>query len=302
LELIKLFGGLIGDESRLLERESMKKHTTFHIGGEAELFIKALSAAEIVGVLKLCQSEGIERLVLGAGSNILVGDGGIDGVVLKVSESTVNVNGDVITAGAGAPLSAIAQKAFEAGLSGLEFAYGIPGALGGALFMNAGAYDGEIKDVVASVTVVRADDNFSIDIIGNEDMKFGYRTSAAQTERLTILAAELRLREGNKKDIGDKMARLNALRKQKQPLDLPSAGSAFKRPEGFFAGKLIADAGLAGFSVGGARVSEKHCGFVVNYDKASARDVRELMDRVKEIVFNKFGVELRPEIRFVGNF
>lgn len=280
--------------------ESMKNHTSFRIGGKADFLALVQSAAEIAGIIKLCRENDVKYTILGNGSNVLVSDEGIDGVVIKISGkmSAVRVEGEKIFAQAGALLSVISHTAMENGLTGLEFASGIPGTLGGALYMNAGAYGGEMKDITEKITYM--DSCGKIHEISGKDAGFGYRKSIFSENECIILSAELQLMPGNKEEIAGKMAELNGKRREKQPLNLPSAGSTFKRPQGYFAGKLIEDCGLKGYRAGGAMVSEKHSGFVVNYDNASAEDVKRLIKEVQAQVYEKFGVILEPEVKFFG--
>ena len=279
----------------------MKKHTTFRIGGPANLYI-APKADQVADIVKLCRQFGVPFFVIGNGSNLLVGDKGFDGVVIEVGRnaSEIEITGDCIEATAGATLAAIASKAAGAGLTGLEFASGIPGCLGGALVMNAGAYGGEMKQVVTKVCCLTKEGEV-ITLTGDE-MEFGYRHSIVIEKEYIVLSAQMRLQHGVEEEIRKTMRELNEQRVAKQPLQYPSAGSTFKRPEGCFAGKLIMDAGLAGYTVGGAQVSEKHCGFVINIGGATAMDVRTLMEEVSRIVREKFGVSLEPEVKMVGQF
>lgn len=286
------------DTSNIYVSEPMNKHTTFKIGGAADYYITPLSVAELESVVKLCKSENIPYLIVGNGSNLLVSDKGIEGIVISTEKMTsVSVTGNRIYADAGLKLSALSSEATRNSLSGLEFAAGIPGTVGGGVFMNAGAYDGEMKNIISSVKVLR---NGEIITLSNEDCFFGYRTSIFQKTKDIILGAEFNLFPGDKEEITIKIHELNARRKLKQPLEFPSAGSAFKRPEGHFAGKLIEDSGLRGFSVGGAQVSEKHCGFIINKGGATAADVLNLIKHIKTCVYVRFGVKLQEEVKFVG--
>ena len=281
--------------------EPMKKHTTFRIGGNADAFIIPESIEEVLLSIDLCEKNNIPYYILGNGSNVLVGDKGFRGAVIKIFKnlSKVEVSGSSIKAEGGALLSAVSKKALENGLQGLEFASGIPGTLGGGVCMNAGAYGGEMKDVIYKVTVLKDGRVFEI---SNNQAEFSYRNSRMLKEKMVVLGAEMVLKKGNKDEISAKMMEFNRLRSEKQPLDFPSAGSTFKRPEGYFAGKLIMDSGLRGYTVGGAAVSEKHCGFVINKGGATAKDVLTLIDNVKKIVYDKFNVMLEPEIRIIGEF
>lgn len=280
--------------------EPMKNHTTFKIGGPAQYYVTPESVTQIQEVVSLCRDMNIPLHVIGNGSNILVGDDGVDGVVLALFNtfSDYEIKDNVITAQAGMSLIKLAVIALREGLTGLEFASGIPGSVGGAVYMNAGAYDGQMKDVVTSVTVL--DEAGNIRILGRDELDMGYRTSVVAKHNMIVLQVIIELKAGDKEQIKDRMNQLSELRKQKQPLEYPSAGSAFKRPEGYFAGKLIADAGLKGYSIGGAAVSEKHAGFVVNMGGATAKDVVELTDYIKKRIIEQFGVTLELEIKKIG--
>ena len=280
--------------------EPMKNHTTFKIGGPAQYYVTPESVNQIQEVVSLCRNMNIPLHVIGNGSNILVGDDGVDGVVLALFNtfSDYEIKDNVITAQAGMSLIKLAVIALREGLTGLEFASGIPGSVGGAVYMNAGAYDGQMKDVVTSVTVL--DEAGNIRILGRDELDMGYRTSAVAKHNMIVLQVIIELKAGDKEQIKDRMNQLSELRKQKQPLEYPSAGSTFKRPEGYFAGKLIADAGLKGYSIGGAAVSEKHAGFVVNMGGATAKDVVELTDYIKKRIIEQFGVTLELEIKKIG--
>ena len=280
--------------------EPMKNHTTFKIGGPAQYYVTPESVTQIQEVVSLCRNMNIPLHVIGNGSNILVGDDGVDGVVLALFNtfSDYEIKDNVITAQAGMSLIKLAVIALREGLTRLEFASGIPGSVGGAVYMNAGAYDGQMKDVVTSVTVL--DEAGNIRILGRDELDMGYRTSAVAKNNMIVLQVVIELKSGDKEQIKARMNQLSELRKQKQPLEYPSAGSTFKRPEGFFAGKLIADAGLKGYSIGGAAVSEKHAGFVVNMGGATAKDVVELTDYIKKRIIEQFGVTLELEIKKIG--
>ena len=289
-------------QERILFHEPMSRHTTFRVGGEAECFVMVRTEEELTKlILHLNQIEE-EYFILGNGSNLLVGDKGYRGVVLKLGGSMeeVSVEGNVVRAGAGALLSKVAAEAKNHGLSGMEFAAGIPGSIGGGVVMNAGAYGGEMKQVVVSVRTL--DTEGQILLLDNETMEFGYRTSAIKNRSVIVLEVTLRLTEGNPEEIGARMEALALLRRSKQPLEYPSAGSTFKRPEGYYAGKLIMEAGMRGYRIGGAQVSDKHCGFVVNTGRATAADVREVIEEVQQRVKERFHVSLEPEIIFLGDF
>ena len=300
-EIKKIFCDLLG-EDRVFTDEPMKQHTTFKIGGPADYFLVPESGEEAGEIIKICKQTDIPYFILGNGSNLLVGDGGYRGVVIQTyrNMSAVTTEGTIITAQAGALLSSVAAVAKNASLTGFEFAGGIPGTVGGAAVMNAGAYGGEMKDVLVEVTVMDADGN--IFTIPAEKLELGYRTSIIKKAGYIVLEAKIRLEEGNQEAIRERMKELTIQRTTKQPLEFPSAGSTFKRPEGYFAGKLVMDSGLRGYQVGGARVSEKHCGFVINAGGATAKDVRTLMENVRDIVYKKYGVTLEPEVKFLGEF
>ena len=287
---------------RVLLEEPMKRHTTFRIGGPAEVFVMPGNLEEMQRILEICRTEDLPYFILGNGSNLLVSDRGYRGVVIQLDRNfgEVKVEGTEIHASAGALLSTIAVAARRASLTGFEFAGGIPGTLGGAVVMNAGAYGGEMKDVLRKVMVM--DQSGKVFEIPAEELQMGYRTSIIKTAGYIVLGAVLSLKEGNLEEIKMLTRKLSEQRTSKQPLEYPSAGSTFKRPEGYFAGKLIMDSGLRGYRVGGAQVSEKHCGFVINTGDATAEDVRSLMKHETEIVYAKFGVTLEPEVKFLGEF
>ena len=300
-EIIKKFCDLLGEE-RVFTGEAMSRHTTFKIGGPADYFLMPDKDTDVGCIVKICKESAIPYFILGNGRNLLVGDGGYRGAVIQIYKnmSAVTVEGTEITVQAGALLSSVAAAAKNAALTGFEFAGGIPGTMGGAVVMNAGAYGGEMKDVLTEVTVM--DEEGEIVTLPADKLELGYRTSIIKTAGYIVLEAKLQLKEGNPEVIRETMKDLTIRRTTKQPLEYPSAGSTFKRPEGYFAGKLIMDSGLAGYQVGGAQVSEKHCGFVINAGGATARDVRTLMDNVRDIVYKKYGVTLEPEVKFLGDF
>ena len=280
----------------------MKNHTTFRVGGPADIFLTP-SAEELPAVLSVCREEQMPVTVIGNGSNLLVGDQGIRGVVICIGFGMrgIRVDGEKIFLEAGVTLAAVAQQAAKAGLTGLEFASGIPGTFGGAVVMNAGAYGGEMKDVIVSVRVISEDGE--ILTLSKEELDLSYRHSVIPERGYLVIDGELLLtREKDPDQITERMEELKKKRIEKQPLEYPSAGSTFKRPEGYFAGKLIMDAGLRGFSMGGAAVSEKHCGFVINKGNATAADICALMDEVTRIVKEKYAVTLEPEVKKVGEF
>lgn len=282
--------------------EEMKKHTTFRIGGPADFYVLPHSKDEIGRVVQVCKNAEEPFYVLGNGSNLLVGDKGYRGVIIQIFKnySDIIIEGTQITAKSGALLSKVAKKALDAGLTGFEFASGIPGTIGGAVVMNAGAYGGEMKDVILSATVMTREGG--IQKLSNQELQLGYRTSLVARQNDIVLEVRLGLKKGNSDEIRDLMEELKNKRVTKQPLEYPSAGSTFKRPEGYFAGKLIMDAGMRGFSVGDAQVSEKHCGFVINKGDASARDIMALMEEVTGRVKEQFGVTLEPEVKRLGEF
>ena len=292
--------GICGAE-HVLAQEPMSRHTTFRTGGPADVLVQP-KAEQIGAVLEACRNAQIPWTVIGNGSNLLVGDGGIRGVVLEIGKqmSDIVIEGTTITAGAGAMLSSIASRAAAAELTGMEFASGIPGSLGGAVVMNAGAYGGEMKDILQEVTVLTPEG--VLQTLSVEELDLSYRHSIIPEKGYLVTGAVLKLQPGKAEEIQAIMDDLKEKRVSKQPLEYPSAGSTFKRPEGYFAGKLIQDAGLRGFQVGGAQVSEKHCGFVINRDHATSADICQLMQQVSEIVYEKFGVRLEPEVKKIGEF
>lgn len=280
--------------------EPMAGHTTFKIGGPADCLIQITETEQLCELLRLLRLEKVPFFILGNGSNLLVSDEGYRGVILKIGPKMgqILVAGTEVTAQAGASMASVARTCLEHGLAGFEFAAGIPGTIGGGIVMNAGAYGGELKDIVKTVTVLT--EAGECKTLSCQEMCFSYRDSIAKHDGSVILSATFCLREGNREEIKALMEDLAGRRRDKQPLEFPSAGSTFKRPEGYFAGKLIMDAGLRGFQVGGARVSDKHCGFVINAGGATAEDVRSLMEQVTEKVKEEFQVELEPEVLFLG--
>ena len=297
----------------LMQDEPMKKHTTFRIGGPADYYAEP-DVSQISKLIEIAKACDMPVAVIGNGSNLLVGDKGIRGLVIGIGkglseievtedvaqQSTAQDNGRIITAGAGAILAAVAAKAAEASLSGLEFASGIPGSVGGAVVMNAGAYGGEIKDVLIDATVLTA--YGELKTVTRDELDLSYRHSIVPEKSYIVLSARFMLTPKPQDEIKAYMAELRAKRVEKQPLEYPSAGSTFKIPEGYFAGKLIMDAGLRGYSVGDAQVSQKHCGFVVNKGEATAADVLALIKDVQETVLKQFGVKLEPEVKMIGEF
>lgn len=289
---------IVGEEY-IRQNESMAKHCTFRCGGEAEIYIVPGTVEELVQVIAVCKESDYPYMVIGNGSNILVRDEGYKGAIIEINNriSSIDVIGEDIVADAGAKLSAVAIAAYENDLSGFEFAHGIPGNVGGAVVMNAGAYGGEMKDVIKWVKVLN--DNNEVEKIEAEDLELGYRTSVIAKKGMVVLQMCIGLQIGSAGEIGEIMQILMEKRRFKQPLEYPSAGSTFKRPEGYFAGKLIEDAGLRGYRVGGAMVSEKHCGFVINYDNAVATDILKLIRDVQDKVKEHSGVTLEPEVKII---
>lgn len=310
--LHKRFSEVLRPEQILVD-ENMSAHTTFKAGGAADIFVETDSVPQLTAVFKILKSEGLDAAngdfyIVGNGSNILVSDAGLRGVVVHISRRFGEIvpadDGVSLVCGAGATLAAIAHTAHEKSLAGFEFASGIPGSLGGAIVMNAGAYDGEMKQVVESVRLMTTDG----EIISKSapEMNFSYRNSivkeCARHNPLTVIDATIRLERGRQDDIKARMDELAAKRREKQPLEYPSAGSTFKRPEGYFAAKLIQDAGLRGFSIGGAQVSEKHCGFVINRGDATSSDIYALIREVQKRVKESSGVTIEPEVILLGEF
>lgn len=284
----------------LLEREPMSKHTSFRIGGPADLFVQPANEEELWNALHLARQEKVPFFIVGNGSNLLVSDEGFRGMILHTGGmlKDISVEGDVIYAQAGALLSTVAKTALEHGLAGMEFAAGIPGTLGGAVCMNAGAYGGEMKDILLDAEVLTQEGERLV--LPVEELDLSYRHSVIFEKNYVVLAAHIRLSRGDTAEIKNRMNELAGARRDKQPLEYPNAGSTFKRPEGYFAGKLIQDAGLKGYTVGGAQVSEKHSGFVINRGGATAEEVRFLIRQVQQKVRSQFGVELEPEVRMLG--
>ncbi len=285
----------------VFRNEPMRRHTSFKIGGPADFYVMP-DRRNIAELMAYCRENGVPCQVIGNGSNLLCGDGGVEGVVVEIGRrmAAIEIDVDRVIAQAGALLSTIAAAALQEGLAGFEFASGIPGSIGGAVVMNAGAYGGEMKDVLSEVTVLTQEDG--IRTIPADDLALSYRSSVIPERGWLVLSATVQLQEGRKVDIRAKMDELKEKRTQKQPLEYPSAGSTFKRPEGYFAGKLIEDAGLRGCTCGGAQVSEKHCGFIINRDNATATDVRNLIKHVQDTVKAESDVKLEPEVKFIGRF
>lgn len=295
-ELQNVMGG-----SGIFMEEPMKKHTTFRVGGPADVLVQPDETA-LEAILALCRQYHVSYSFIGNGSNLLVGDKGIRGVVIEMTDpmGNIEVQGTRITAQAGAMLSKIANTAASNGLGGMEFAAGIPGSVGGAVVMNAGAYGGEMKDIIERVYVL--DENGAQLELDRDALDLGYRHSCIPDKKYIVTKVVLELVPRDEAEIRSKMKELNEKRAEKQPLQYPSAGSTFKRPEGYFAGKLIMDAGLRGYQVGGAQVSEKHCGFVINKGDATAADICQLMQDVADKVQAQFGVVLEPEVKMIGEF
>ena len=289
-------------KERLLFNEPMSRHTTFRVGGEAQCMVRIEKEEELIKLVPYLNQIGQEYFILGNGSNLLVGDKGYRGIIIKLGEGVdkISIENNRICVQAGALLAQTSIAARDAGLTGMEFAVGIPGSVGGGIVMNAGAYGGEMKQITESVKVM--DKEGKILILDNDTMEFGYRTSIIKNRPFIVLEVVLSLQTGRKEEIQQKMNELMEMRRSKQPIGYPSAGSTFKRPEGYFAGKLIMDAGMRGYSIGGAKVSDKHCGFIVNTGTATAADVKEVIDEVQERVKERFQVTLEPEVVFLGDF
>ncbi len=283
------------------EQESLANHTTFRIGGPAAFYLIPEKEEEVKEAIQFAKDRGLPYYLLGKGSNVLFSDSGFDGVVLEIGKGLeqIHIQGTKVTAQAGIPLSVMAMKLAGEELSGFEFAGGIPGTLGGAITMNAGAYGGEIKDCIESAVVLTHQGERVT--LSAQELQLGYRTSVIQKKSYLVIEGTFSFKKGEREEILAAMKKMNQSRREKQPLEYPSAGSTFKRPEGYFAGKLIDDAGLRGYRVGDAQVSEKHCGFVVNRGQATSVDVCRLMRDVRDRVKDQFGVELEPEVRIVDS-
>lgn len=293
---------LSAKEIKFTENELLAPHSTFRIGGEARLAAMPDTTEQIIDAVSAAKEAGLDFTVIGNGSNVLFSDKGFDGLVIFTRNAdSVVIKGNRVIADAGAPFTKLAVTVKNAGLTGLEFAYGIPGSVGGAVYMNAGAYNGEASQVVAS-SMAYDDLTGEVRIISREEHNFGYRTSvySQNRDRLTVLSAEFELKEGDSAAIWETMQDLMRRRREKQPLEYPNAGSVFKRPQGYFVGKLITDAGLKGYTIGGAQVSEKHAGFIVNIGGATAEDVLRLVEHIQKTVQSQFGVMLECEINFKG--
>ncbi len=287
------------NKNQIFIDEPMKKHTTFKIGGNADYLLLPDSIEQILDCIKICKENNIDYYVIGNGSNLLVTDKGFRGAIIKILKNfnDITIKDNIITAKSGATLSAIAKKAYDNSLTGLEFASGIPGTIGGGVSMNAGAYGGELKDVVKTVTVLKDNEIVTLD---NKECNFEYRNSRILKERLVVLEVSLELKASDKEEILSKMKQNTKSRNEKQPVEYASAGSTFKRPPNNFAGKLIMEAGLSGKTIGGASISQKHCGFIINKGDATCEDVLKLADFACKEVKEKFDIELEKEIRIIG--
>lgn len=298
LDLKNLFSNIYSkDEVKI--NALMKEHINFEVGGPADILLIPSKVEQIIESIKICKENNIPYFVMGNGSNLLVKDGGIRGVVIKLTGLTnLEVNKEEIKADCGVMLKELSDKALENSLTGLEFACGIPGSVGGAVFMNAGAYNGEIKNVIKEAEVITS--SGEIITLSKDELELGYRTSKVMKDNSIVINATFKLEKGNKEEIKETIDDLTQKREEKQPLEYPSAGSTFKRPEGYFAGKLIQDSGLKGYSIGGAAVSSKHSGFVINKGNATAKDILDLIAYIQEKVKKQFGVELHTEVRIIG--
>ncbi len=297
----EIFEKLLGKEN-VFENEPMKKHTTFKIGGAADWFLVPQNKNQLKELVSVMKEKKMPFFVLGNGSNLLVGDKGIRGVVICLGKQMekIEISGNECYVESGALLSKTANAAQRAGLSGIEFASGIPGSIGGAVFMNAGAYEHEMKEIIKTVEYM--DESGEIFTVSNEECDFGYRTSIFSKNNYIVLSCVLELEKDNPDEIKNRMDDYTSRRTSKQPLEKPSAGSVFKRPVGHFAGALIEQSGLKGYKIGGAQVSEKHAGFIINTGNATAKDVLDLVEHIKKVVFENFGVELETEIKMIGEF
>lgn len=307
MTLVEELNNIMGQEN-VYEKEPMKNHTTFRIGGPADILVCPETDSSLIEGIQLCRSRKVPFYIIGNGSNLLVGDKGFRGVIFKICKNMNAVTMEesdtdrklYVKSGAGAMLAKLAKEVSAAGYTGFEFATGIPGTLGGAVAMNAGAYGGEMKQIIRSARIV--DPSGDIRELALDELELGYRKSRIQAEHLIVLSVSMEFQKGDVQAILQKVDELSQQRKEKQPLEYPSAGSTFKRPEGYFAGKLIQDAGLKGYRIGDAMVSDKHSGFVVNVGEATAVQVRQLMHDVDEKVYEQFHVHLEPEVRCIGEF
>nr|WP_317358613.1 UDP-N-acetylmuramate dehydrogenase [uncultured Tyzzerella sp.] len=295
---MNIFENVLNKE-QIFINEPMKNHTTFKIGGNADFLLLPNCIEQILNCIKICKENNMQYYIIGNGSNLLVSDKGFRGAIIKLFKNfnKIEINQNIIKAQSGATLSAIAKKAYDNSLEGLEFASGIPGTIGGGVCMNAGAYGGELKDVVKQVTILKHND---IVVLNNEQCNFEYRNSKILEEKLLVLDVTIELKKGKKEDILLKMKQNNKTRNEKQPIEYPSAGSTFKRPPNNFAGKLIMEAGLSGKTIGGACISKKHCGFIINNGGATCEDVLKLADFACRTVKEKFNINLEKEIRVIG--
>ena len=288
----------IVSKDKIFTNEPMSKYTSFKIGGPAEIFVKINNVEELKLIIKISKQAEVPITVVGNGSNLLVSDDGIRGIVLKIEFDKIEIEeSGKLKVGSGVKLAFLAQKCLKEKLEGFEFASGIPGTIGGAIRMNAGAHGSEMKDIVKKITCMTRDGK--IQVISNEEAKFEYRNSIFSQNDYIILEAEIQLRKGNPEEIGSKMDEYATYRKEKQPIEYPSAGSTFKRGNDFITAKLIDECGLKGYQIGGAQVSEKHAGFIINKGNATAEDVKQLMKYVEEQVYNKFGKKIEPEIEII---
>ena len=286
-------------DSQLEINAKMSEHIYFKVGGPVDILVNPSSIEQLSDTLQLCKEKEIPYYVIGNGSNLLVKDGGIRGVVIKLCDlNNIELNGNSIKAYCGTLLKDVSKCALDNSLTGFEFACGIPGSVGGAVFMNAGAYNSEVKDVIEEAEVM--DKNGEIKVLSKDELELGYRSSRVMKDGFIVLSAIFKLENGDKEKVKSRVDELTAKREEKQPLEYPSAGSTFKRPEGHFAGKLIQDAGLKGYSIGGAAVSQKHSGFVINKGGATAKDILDLIAHIQDEVKRQFGVELHPEVRIIG--
>ncbi|TGY41396.1 UDP-N-acetylmuramate dehydrogenase [Clostridium sartagoforme] len=293
-----LFKEFYKSENVIVDAE-MKNYVHFRVGGPADILLIPENKDQVVKTIEICKNNNIPYFVVGNGSNLLVRDGGIKGVVIKFNEvKNITVQGEVIEAECGAMLKDVSNEALNNSLTGFEFACGIPGTIGGAVFMNAGAYDGEIAHVIESAEVI--DNNGEIKVLSKDELELGYRSSVVMKKNYIVLSARFKLKHGEVRKIKEIVEDLTNKRESKQPLEYPSAGSTFKRPVGYYAGKLIQDAGLKGYGIGGAAVSEKHSGFVINKSNATAKDILDLIAHIQNEVREKFDVELHPEVRIIG--
>ena len=298
----KVFEGLFKEFYRsenVIINAEMKNHVHFRVGGPADILLIPETKEQVIKSIRICKENNIPYFVVGNGSNLLVKDGGVKGVVIKLNEiKKIKVSNDTLEAECGAMLKDVSCEALKNSLTGFEFACGIPGTVGGAVFMNAGAYDGEISNVIESAEVV--DGNGDVKVLSKDELELGYRSSIVMVKNYIVLSAKFKLKHGEVKKIREIVEDLTCKRESKQPLEYPSAGSTFKRPVGYYAGKLIQDAGLKGYSIGGAAVSEKHSGFVINKNNATAKDILDLIYHIQEEVKQQFGVDLHPEVRIIG--